>query len=308
MADLSTIDEKLLEQIADLHGMPRGAFNIRKDGQLVERHSSANITIEAFTDKQGIRIDIAPGTKNETVHIPVIMTKAGMTDVVYNDFHIGDDADVTIIAGCGIHNSGDEKSEHDGIHSFWLGKNARVRYLEKHYGEGEGTGERVLNPATNIYMAAGSHCDMETTQLRGVSSTVRDTFAELDAGAKLVLTEKLLTHGAQTATSNMTVRLKGEDSSVQVISRSVAQDDSVQIFNPLVIGEAACRGHVQCDAIIMGSAKVKAIPGIEAASEDAQLIHEAAIGKIAGDQIVKLMTLGLTEEEAEAEILDDFLS
>ena len=308
MADLSTIDEKLLEQIADLHGMPRGAFNIRKDGQLVERHSSANITIEAFTDKQGIRIDIAPGTKNETVHIPVIMTKAGMTDVVYNDFHIGDDADVTIIAGCGIHNSGDEKSEHDGIHSFWLGKNARVRYLEKHYGEGEGTGERVLNPTTNIYMAAGSHCDMETTQLRGVSSTVRDTFAELDAGAKLVLTEKLLTHGAQTATSNMTVRLKGEDASVQVISRSVAQDDSVQIFNPLVIGEAACRGHVQCDAIIMGSAKVKAIPGIEAASEDAQLIHEAAIGKIAGDQIVKLMTLGLTEEEAEAEILDDFLS
>ena len=308
MADLSTIDEKLLEQIADLHGMPRGAFNIRKDGQLVERHSSANITIEAFTDKQGIRIDIAPGTKNETVHIPVIMTKAGMTDVVYNDFHLGDDADVTIIAGCGIHNSGDEKSEHDGIHSFWLGKNARVRYLEKHYGEGEGTGERVLNPTTNIYMAAGSHGDLEPTPLRGGSSTVRDTVAERAAGAQLVLTEKLLTHGAQTATSNMTVRLKGEDSSVQVISRSVAQDDSVQIFNPLVIGEAACRGHVQCDAIIMGSAKVKAIPGIEAASEDAQLIHEAAIGKIAGDQIVKLMTLGLTEEEAEAEILDDFLS
>ncbi|MDO4443887.1 MAG: SufD family Fe-S cluster assembly protein [Slackia sp.] len=308
MADLSTIDEKLLEQIADLHGMPRGAFNIRKDGQLVERHSSANITIEAFTDKQGIRIDIAPGTKNETVHIPVIMTKAGMTDVVYNDFHIGEGADVTIIAGCGIHNSSDEKSEHDGIHSFWLGKDSRVRYLEKHYGEGEGTGERVLNPTTNIYMAEGAHCEMETTQLRGVSSTVRDTNAELDAGAKLVLTEKLLTHGSQTATSNMTVRLKGDDSSVQVISRSVAQDDSVQIFNPLVIGEAACRGHVQCDAIIMGEAKVKAIPGIEVASEDAQLIHEAAIGKIAGDQIVKLMTLGLTEEEAEAEILDDFLS
>lgn len=308
MADLSKIDEQLLEQIADIHGMPRGAFNIRKDGQLVERHSSANITIEAFTDKQGIKISIAPGTKNETVHIPVIMTKAGITDVVYNDFHIGDDADVTIVAGCGIHNAGDEKTEHDGIHSFWIGKNARVRYVEKHYGEGDGIGERVLNPTTNIYMDEGSRCDMETTQLKGVSSTVRDTNAEVAAGAKLVLTEKLLTHGSQTATSNMTVRLLGDDSSVQVISRSVAQDESVQIFNPLVIGEAACRGHVQCDAIIMGSAKVKAVPGIEAASEDAQLIHEAAIGKIAGDQITKLMTLGLTEEEAEAEILDDFLS
>lgn len=308
MAELTKIDEELLAQIADLHGMPRGAFNIRKDGQLVERSSSANIDIEAFTDKQGIKITIAPGTKNETVHIPVIMTKAGITDVVYNDFHIGEGSDVTIIAGCGIHNSGDEKTEHDGIHSFWIGKGAHVRYLEKHYGEGEGTGERVLNPTTNVYMDEDSHCEMEMTQLRGVSSTVRDTNAELASGAKLVLTEKLLTHGQQEAVSNMKIELKGEDSSVQVISRSVAQDDSVQIFNPLVIGESACRGHVQCDAIIMGNAKVKAIPGIEAASEDAQLVHEAAIGKIAGDQIIKLMTLGLSEEEAEAEILEDFLS
>ena len=308
MAELTKIDEELLAQIADLHGMPRGAFNIRKDGQLVERSSSANIDIEAFTDKQGIKITIAPGTKNETVHIPVIMTKAGITDVVYNDFHIGEGADVTIIAGCGIHNSGDEKTEHDGIHSFWIGKGAHVRYLEKHYGEGEGAGERVLNPTTNVYMDEDSHCEMEMTQLRGVSSTVRDTNAELASGAKLVLTEKLLTHGQQEAVSNMKIELKGEDSSVQVISRSVAQDDSVQIFNPLVIGESACRGHVQCDAIIMGNAKVKAIPGIEAASEDAQLVHEAAIGKIAGDQIIKLMTLGLSEEEAEAEILEDFLS
>lgn len=308
MADLTKIDEELLASIADLHGMPRGAFNIRKDGELVERSSSANIDIEALTDKQGISIRIKPGTKNETVHIPVIMTKTGITDVVYNDFYIGEGADVTIIAGCGIHNSGSEKSEHDGIHSFYLEKGARVRYMEKHYGEGEGTGERVLNPTTNVFMAEGSHCEMDMTQLRGVTSTVRDTNAELEAGAKLVLTEKLLTHGSQEAVSNMTVRLKGDDSSVQVISRSVAQDESVQVFNPLVIGEAACRGHVQCDAIIMGKAKVKAIPGIEAASEDAMLVHEAAIGKIAGDQITKLMTLGLSEEEAEQEILEDFLS
>ena len=288
--------------------MPKGAFNIRKDGELVERHSSAFIDIETKTDNPGIDITIKPGTKGETVYIPVIVTKSGLKDVVYNTFYIGDDCDVKIIAGCGIHNNSHQDSEHDGIHSFHIGKNSRVSYVEKHYGEGEGTGERILNPTTNVYMDEGSFCEMEMVQLRGVTSTVRDTNAELAAGSKLVLIEKLLTHDNQMATSNMKVELKGEDSTVQVISRSVAQDDSVQIFNPLVIGEAACHGHVQCDAIIMGNAKVKAIPGIEAAHEDAQLIHEAAIGKIAGDQIVKLMTLGLTEEEAEQEIIDDFLN
>lgn len=306
--DLSPIDEGLLAEIANLHGMPKGAFNIRKDGELVERHSSAFIDIETKTDNPGIDIRIKPGTKGETVYIPVIVTKSGVKDVVYNTFYIGEDCDVKIVAGCGIHNCGDKASEHDGIHSFHIGKNSRVSYVEKHYGQGEGTGERILNPTTNVYMDEGSFCEMEMVQLRGVTSTVRDTNAELAAGAKLVLIEKLLTHDKQEAVSNMKVELKGEDSNVQIISRSVAQDDSVQIFNPLVIGEAACHGHVQCDAIIMGNAKVKAIPGIEAASEDAQLIHEAAIGKIAGDQIVKLMTLGLTEEEAEKEIIDDFLN
>ena len=298
--DLSPIDEGLLEQIANIHGMPKGAFNIRKDGQLVQRSSSANIEISTKTDHPGIDIHIAPGTRGETVFIPVIVTQAGLKDV--------EDCDVTIVAGCGIHNESHQASEHDGIHTFYCGKNSRVRYVEKHYGEGSGTGERILNPVTNVIMEENAHCEMEMVQLRGVSSTVRDTNAELGAGAKLILTEKLLTHDKQTATSNMKVELKGDDSSVQVISRSVAQDDSVQIFNPLVIGEAACRGHVQCDAIIMGHAKVTAIPGIEAASEDAQLVHEAAIGKIAGDQIVKLMTLGLSEEEAEQEILEDFLN
>ena len=306
--DLSPIDENLLAEIANMHGMPKGAFNVRKDGELVERHSSAYIDIETKTDNPGIDIRIAPGTKGETVYIPVIVTKSGLKDVVYNTFYVGDDCDVTIIAGCGIHNDSHDASEHDGIHSFYIGKNARIRYVEKHYGEGEGSGERILNPTTNVYMEEGSSCEMEMVQLRGVTSTERDTNAELGAGAKLVLTEKLLTHGNQTAISNMKVELKGEGSSVQVISRSVAQDDSVQVFNPLVIGECACRGHVQCDAIIMGNAKVKAIPGIEAASEDAMLVHEAAIGKIAGDQIIKLETLGLTEEEAEQEILNDFLN
>lgn len=306
--DLSPIDASLLNEIAGIHGMPKGAFNIRRDGELVERHSSANIEISTKTDHPGIDIHIAPDTKGETVYIPVIVTQAGLKDVVYNTFYVGDNCDITIIAGCGIHNSSHEASEHDGIHSFHIGNNSRVKYVEKHYGEGEGTGDRILNPVTNVFMGENAYCEMELVQLRGVTSTVRDTNAEVGSGSKLVLIEKLLTHDDQKATSNMKVELKGDDANVQVISRSVAQDNSVQIFNPLVIGEARCRGHVQCDAIIMGNAKVKAIPGIEAAHEDAMLIHEAAIGKIAGDQIVKLMTLGLTEEEAEQEILEDFLN
>lgn len=306
--DLSPIDQNLLAEIANIHGMPKGAFNIRKDGQLLERNSSANIEISTKTDEPGIDIHIKPGTKGETVYIPVILTAVGLSDVVYNTFYIGDDSDVTIIAGCGIHNESHEKSQHDGIHSFHIGKNARVKYVEKHYGEGSGTGENVLNPVTNVFMDDGSYCYMELTQLKGVSSTVRDTNAELGAEAKLVLDEKLLTHDDQVAVSNMKIDVRGDGSNVQVISRSVAKDSSKQTFNPLVIGAAACHAHIQCDAILMDDARVTAIPGIEAASPDAELVHEAAIGKIAGDQIIKLMTLGLSEEEAEAEILDDFLS
>ena len=306
--DLSPIDESLLASIANIHGMPKGAFNIRRDGKLVERHNTAYIEIVTKTDNPGIDIHVKPGTKGETVFIPVIVTQSGLKDVVYNTFYIGEDCDIEIVAGCGIHNDSHAASEHDGIHSFYIGKNSRIKYIEKHYGEGEGTGERILNPTTNVYMEEGSYCEMDMIQLRGVTSTIRDTNAKLDAGAKLVLTERLLTHDDQTATSNVLIELEGEDSSVQIISRSVAQDRSEQIFNPLVVGKAACRGHVQCDAIIMGDAKVKSIPGIEADSPDAILMHEAAIGKIAGEQIVKLMTLGLSEEEAEQEILDDFLS
>ena len=301
--DLSPIDESLLATIANIHGMPKGAFNIRRDGQLVERHNSAFIEISTKKDNPGIDITVQPGTKGETVFIPVIVTQSGLKDVVYNTFYIGDDCDIEIVAGCGIHNSSHAASEHDGIHSFHIGKNSRVKYIEKHYGEGEGTGDRILNPTTNVYMDENSYCEMEMIQLRGVTSTVRDY-----AGAKLILTERLLTHDDQKAVSNVRVELEGDDSNVQVISRSVAQDNSEQIFNPLVVGKAACRAHVQCDSIIMGDARVKSIPGIEADSPDAILMHEAAIGKIAGEQITKLMTLGLTEEEAEQEILDDFLS
>lgn len=306
--DLSPIDESLLATIANIHGMPKGAFNIRRDGQLVERHNSAYVEISTKTDSPGIDITVKPGTKGESVFIPVIVTQSGLKDVVYNTFHIGDDCDIEIIAGCGIHNDSHAASEHDGIHTFHIGKNSRIKYIEKHYGEGEGTGERILNPTTNVFMDENSYCEMDMIQLRGVSSTVRDTNAKLAAGAKLVITERLLTHDNQTADSNVVIELEGEDSSVQVISRSVAQDNSVQVFSPLVVGKAACRGHVQCDAILMGNARVKSVPAIEAASPDAILMHEAAIGKIASEQITKLMTLGLSEEEAEQEILDDFLS
>ena len=304
---MNTIDSHLLKEIADLERVPHGAYNIRKNGKLEGRSNSANIVIESKSDKPGIDIHIAPNTRNESVHIPVIVTETGLKDLVYNDFFIGENCDVDIVAGCGIHNSGCETAQHDGIHTFYVGKNARVRYVEKHYGEGEGTGARILNPHTIIYLEEGANIQLETVQIRGVDSTKRYTKVELAAGAEAVVTERLLTHGKQFAESKMDVVMKGEGAKTQVISRSVAQDESVQVFYPQVEGDAPCFGHVQCDSIIMGKAKISSIPAIVANHMDAQLIHEAAIGKIAGDQILKLMTLGLTEEEAEQKILDGFL-
>ena len=304
---MNTIDTHLLKEIADLERVPQGAYNIRKNGKLEGRNNSANIVIESKTDKPGIDIHIAPNTRNESVHIPVIVTETGIKDLVYNDFFIGENCDVDIVAGCGIHNSGCETAEHDGIHTFYVGKNAKVRYVEKHYGEGEGTGQRILNPHTIVYLDEGANIQLETVQIRGVDSTKRYTKVELAAGAEAVVTERLLTHGKQFAESKMDVIMKGEGAKTQVISRSVAQDESVQVFYPQVEGDAPCFGHVQCDSIIMGNAKISSIPAIVANHMDAQLIHEAAIGKIAGDQILKLMTLGLTEEEAEQKILDGFL-
>jgi len=301
------IDQRLLREIADLERVPQGAYNIRKNGKLEGRSNSANIIIESKTDKPGIEIHIADNTRNESLHIPVIVTQTGFSDLVYNDFFIGENCNVEIVAGCGIHNTGCETAQHDGIHTFRIGKNSRVRYVEKHYGEGEGTGQRILNPQTILYLDEGATVELETVQIRGVDSTKRYTRVEMEAGAEAVVTERLLTHDNQYAESKMEVIMKGEGAKTQVISRSVAQDNSVQVFYPQVEGNAACFGHVQCDSIIMGQAKVSSIPAIIANHMDAQLVHEAAIGKIAGDQILKLMTLGLTEEEAEQRILDGFL-
>ncbi len=304
---MERIDSALLESIADLHDVPAGAYNIRKNGEGHSRRSTANIEIVSKTDKPGIDIIIAPGTKNESVHIPVIITETGVNDLVYNDFYIGDDADVLIVAGCGIHNSGDEKSQHDGIHTFHIGKNARIKYVEKHYGEGDGKGERILNPVTVIEQAENSVCEMEMVQIKGVDSTVRDTKANLAAGARLIVTERLLTHGNQYARSDIDVYLDGEDASAQLISRSVAKDESKQIFHPNAIGNAKCRAHVQCDSIIMDEATVSSVPAITANSADAQIVHEAAIGRINNDQLIKLMTFGMNEEEAEEVIISGFL-
>ncbi len=306
---MEKLDFSMLGKIADITELPSvGAYNIRKNGLGVERKSTENIEIIPKTDKNGIDIKIKPFTKAEKVHIPVIITEDGVNDVVYNDFYIGEGADVEIVAGCGIHNSGCNTSEHDGIHRFFIGKNARVKYVEKHYGEGEGTGKRILNPVTKVFMDENSYCEMEMVQIEGVDSTLRETEANLEAGAKYVVLEKLMTHDEQRAESNMVINLNGKDASAQIISRSVAKNNSEQIFKPTAVGNADCKAHVQCDSIIMDNAKISSVPAITANNADAQIVHEAAIGRINNDQLLKLMTFGMNEEEAENVIVQGFLA
>jgi len=304
---MDRIKKMLLEEVADLHSIPTGAFNIRLNGQADGRQNSEHIEIVPKTDKPGIDIYIKPNTVNESVHIPALVTQTGIIDLVYNDFYVGDNCDILIVAGCGIHNDGHDKSEHNGIHRFVLGKNAKVRYVEKHVGSGEGTGQRIINPQTVIEAGENSYIELETTQLKGVDSTIRTTKAVAEAGATVIVKEKILTHGRQYAETKFEIDLNGEDSSVSLVSRSVAKDKSTQRFVSVINGNAKCAGHSECDAIIMDDATVAAVPEITANNVEASLIHEAAIGKIAGEQIIKLMTLGLTEEEAEAQIVNGFL-
>lgn len=304
---IDEIQKQILEEVADLHKVPDGAYNIRANGESAGRNTTANIDIITKEDKSGIDIRIKPGTKNESVHIPVVLSKSGIKETVYNDFYIGEDADVTIVAGCGIHNCGNQDSQHDGIHRFYVGKNAKVRYVEKHYAQGDGLGKKILNPVTEVYQEAGSYVDMEMVQIKGVDSTIRTTKAELAEDATLIVHERLMTHGKQKATSVYTVELNGENSSTDIISRSVAKNESEQIFEAAIVGNTVCSGHAECDAIIMDKAHVVAVPKLDANNVDAALIHEAAIGKIAGDQLIKLMSLGLTEQEAEEQIISGFL-
>ena len=301
-------DKNLLDAISDFSLMPEGAaFNVRKNGKKLDRRSTEHVLIYNKEDKPGIDIKILPGTKNESVFIPVIITETGVADKVYNDFYVGEAADVTIIAGCGIHNAGCEEARHDGVHRFFLGKNARVKYIEKHDGEGDGEGSNVMNPVTQIYVGEGAAFTMETAQIRGIDSTKRETNAYLEADAKFNVTERLMTHGQQHADSDMTVELNGAGAAAQIVSRSVAKDRSGQVFHPVAVGNAPGRAHIQCDAIIMDGAKVRSIPEIAANDADAQIVHEAAIGRINSDQLLKLMTFGMSEEAAENVIIEGFL-
>lgn len=304
---MDKVEKDLLKAIADIEEIPMGAYNIRENGKGIARNTTANIDIVTKNDKPGIDIIVKPNTKKESVHIPVILTQGGFNDVVYNNFYIGENADVVIVAGCGIHNDSCETAEHDGIHTFHLSKGAKVKYIEKHYGEGEGTGERILNPQTIVNLEEGSYMEMETVQIEGVSSTIRETSANLDKDTTLVISERIMTTGRQTAKTIFNVDLNGEDSSVHVASRAIAKDNSEQEFISNVNGNNKCFGHVECDAIIMNQAKVLSDPKIIANNIDASLVHEAAIGKIAGEQLIKLMTLGLTEKEAEEHIISGFL-
>ena len=308
MSELNSVDTALLEVIAGMkNGKADGAYNIRKDSGCADRVNTDNVTITSKTDKPGIDVTFVPGCK-ESCHIPVIITESGLRETVYNDFYVGEGADVVIIAGCGIHNCGEDASQHDGIHAFHIGKNARVKYVEKHYGEGDGLGENIMNPTTIAYLDEGAVLQMETSQIAGIDSTRRETRVICGKKAEVVVIERLLTHGKQRADSDMEIVLDGVDSKGRVISRSVGQDESVQVFRPRVVGNAKCFGHVQCDSIIMGNARISSVPEIAANDIDAQLIHEAAIGRIAGDQLLKLETLGLTPEEAEDRILKGFLA
>lgn len=304
---LNDIQKNLLKEIANLEKTPKGAYNIRANGTMAGRSTTANIDIVTKTDVPGIEIRIKDGTVNESVHIPVVLSESGIKEVVYNDFFIGENCDVVIVAGCGISNCGDQDSQHDGVHRFFVGKNSRVKYVEKHYGDGDGMGKRIMNPGTEVYQDEGSTVEMEMVQIKGVDSTVRTTTAQLKAGAKLLVRERLMTHGEQHAESNYTIELNGDGSSADVVSRSVAREHSFQKYVSRIVGNAVSSGHTECDAIIMDSARVLAVPELEANNLDAALIHEAAIGKIAGDQIIKLMTLGLTEAEAEEQIVNGFL-
>lgn len=304
---MDAIQKNLLHEVAELDALPVGAYNIRVDGKSSARNTTANIDIVSKTDKSGIDIRIKPGTKNESVHIPVVLSQSGLKEVVYNDFYIGEDADVVIIAGCGIHNCGGQDSAHEGVHRFFVGKNAKVRYVEKHYGEGDGRGKRVMNPTTEIHLEEGASAIMEMTQISGIDDTIRKTTATLAAGAALEVQEKVLTNGDQHAVSEFTADLNGEGASCNIVSHTVAKEHSRQHFASTLNGNAPCTGHTECDSIIMDQAYVSASPQLTAADVDASLIHEAAIGKIAGEQLLKLMTLGLTEAEAEEQIINGFL-
>ncbi len=308
MDKMDRTDEQLLETIADLHGIPEGSFNIRKNGKLLARNSGTDVEIVSKTDKDGIDIIVKPGVKNKSVHIPVLLTVGDFQDTVYNDFFIGEDSDVTIVAGCGIHNDTCGNAEHDGVHTFYVGKNAKVRYVERHYADGSGTGKKVFDPVTKIYLKENALFILESTQLGGVTYTDRKTYATVGKNAQLLVKEKILTDGEEKAITDFKVKLSGKNSRADIVSRSVAKGNSLQQFKSDMVGKNECFGHVECDGIVLDGARIISTPKIDAVSPEASLVHEAAVGKIAGEQLLKLMSLGLSEQEAEDAVIKGFLN
>lgn len=304
---MNKITEELLKQVSDYKGEFKGAYNIREDGGCVGRQSLEHIKIESKPDGSGLEIHISPEAQKETVYIPACVTRGNVNDLVYNDFFVGEGADVTIVAGCGVHTDNEGEAEHDGIHRFFLEKGAHVLYKEKHVGTGAGIGLKKINPVTDMELKEDAVMEMDTIQIGGVDLTKRSTKAVLGARAKLIIHERIMTDGEEQASTDFEVEMQGEDSGVDLISRSVAKDHSYQEYHSKIRGNCRCTGHSECDAILIGEGKVNAAPELFAGDIDASLIHEAAIGKIAGEQIVKLRTLGLTEEEAEKKIVEGFL-
>lgn len=308
MNDINDLEKFMLNKVADLDSKPTGAFNLRVDGVGVVRQNSANVEIVPKDNSKGIDVYVKPNAKKEVVYIPVLIMQGGINDLVYNDFHIGENSEVIIVAGCGIHNHTEHNSEHNGIHTFYIDSGAKVTYIEKHFGHGDSVGKKNLNPVTTVYLAKDATMEMNTVQMEGVDYAIRTTKGKLQQGASLVVNEKILTQHNQFANSIFDVELEGKSSSTKIVSRAVAKDNSNQEFHSNITGRCECFGHVECDAILINNAKIIAIPQISALSADARLIHEATIGKIAGAQLEKLLTMGLDEKQAEDFIIKGFLS
>lgn len=304
---MNDITKKLLSEVSDYEGEFKGAYNIRENGECAGRQSSENITIESKQDGPGLVIHISSKAQKETMYIPACVTHGNVDDLVYNDFYVGAGADVTIVAGCGVHTDNEGVAKHNGIHRFFLEKGAHVLYQEKHIGTGTGKGLRKIDPVTDIYMDEDSVLEMDTLQIGGVDESDRKTTAALKARARLIIHERIMTDGREQAKTDFVVSMDGEDAGVDLVSRSVARGESYQEYHSAIKGNCRCTGHSECDAILVGNGKVNAAPELFAGDIDASLIHEAAIGKIAGEQIIKLQTLGLTEQQAEEKIIEGFL-
>ena len=299
---MNKITEMLLKILTGFKEEFVGAYNIRENGRCAARQSSPNIRIAVKTDEPGLDIHIDSRACGVTVYIPACVTQGGVDDLVYNDFYVDAGADVTIVAGCGVHTDGAEDAAHNGIHRFFLENGSRVIYREKHVGTGNGSGLKRIDPVTFAVLGPGSALEMDTVQLGGVDRTVRTT------SARLTIRERIQTDGRDTARTDFTVSMDGDGSAVNLISRSVARGSSRQTYRSKLIGNCRCSGHSECDAILMDRGRVDAFPELIAGCRDASLIHEAAIGRIAGEQIVKLRTLGLSEGEAERRIIEGFLN